>query len=640
MLAVCAPDDPAGVAVDFLEKVRAGSIDLKPGADTALSSNTAEEKRREIARRLQRTARDLDGGTLEAAEVKQDEDYAAVIVRKADGFDPTSLRVFAVAVVRRGGIWQPAPVLASFENSGAGHALALRKRLEALESWMLRQQVLDLQTIREQATERMRGEIRKQLTEDQLHEMQPTQVGRRFIEACGKRELPVILGLLGGLQPRLPDDWSSRLRFAENAMRAEDGHLTRPWRLLVSPQVLRAVVHQERTSMDGLVSLGCMDPAGIRPERPSTPRLEIIHLPIRRQAEGLWQVNPPPAFFMSGENAANETFDDEMDEELHARFPQALRSRIPAVRPTDLSEAARSLETALRSATPDPLFALAGLDGDSAAVRQGCAEILEHWQAMHEATTVRHLVFLGSHQVGSIGVTAFQFCSVTRPERMDVRLFHWLETDEGFEIALHGSAEEPKAGPIHEIKLWLDSRKEDWSRSWRDIALKNSVKLEKVGELEAPAEAEARATVEAWLEAARTGNPDAALAHTAWLADDRGSSLALTNLGYEINGIRKAGARTSITHVFRGKTWTAVAVRSRSGGKSTYPLYPIISTPAGPRLLVELDLFAKGNRGRDYLNNRALTRVAGFTTPEAAAELRQLFSDFKKTLDEPVKASE
>jgi hypothetical protein len=53
------PSDPGAVAIDFLEKVRSGKLNLHPGGDTALSPQTADGKKRKIAKTIERMARDL-----------------------------------------------------------------------------------------------------------------------------------------------------------------------------------------------------------------------------------------------------------------------------------------------------------------------------------------------------------------------------------------------------------------------------------------------------------------------------------------------------------------------------------------------------------------------------------------------------
>ena len=97
--AQAAPSDPGSAAIDFLEKVRLRKLNLEPGGDTALSPQTADSKKRKIAKSLERLARDLGSDPLEVGAVKLDEDFAAVLVRKVGGFDPHRLQVFPVALV-------------------------------------------------------------------------------------------------------------------------------------------------------------------------------------------------------------------------------------------------------------------------------------------------------------------------------------------------------------------------------------------------------------------------------------------------------------------------------------------------------------------------------------------------------------
>jgi len=223
MTAHAAPSDPGKVAIDFLEKVRQRKLDLEPGGDTALSAQTADEKKRQIARRLDRMASDLGSDPLEIGEVKLDENFAAVLIRKVGGFDPSRLQIFPVALVKRGAEWTAAPVPASFENAGAGYAIALRKRLESLENWMLREQVVDLEKLREQSAGRMRRKIEMNLPAKDLRSFNSKDVGERFLTACERKDQSTVLGLLGGLAAKLPDDWAARLNAAVAAAHLAGG---------------------------------------------------------------------------------------------------------------------------------------------------------------------------------------------------------------------------------------------------------------------------------------------------------------------------------------------------------------------------------------------------------------------------------
>ncbi|HEX7261039.1 MAG TPA: hypothetical protein VF258_04435, partial [Luteolibacter sp.] len=261
VIAHAAPSDPGKTAIDFLEKVRSRKINLEPGGDTALSPQTAAEKKRQISRRLDRLARDLGSDPLEVGAVKLDENYAAVLVRKVGGIDPSRLQVFSVALVKRGAEWAAAPVPGSFENAGTSHVITLRKRLELLENWMLQEQVADLEKLRAQSAEQMRRKIETGLTAPDLRSLNAEQVGERFLTACERKDLACVLGLLGGLAAEWPDDWSTRLKAANLAL-GPGADPAYPWRLLTAPEVLRVLVHHEEQPARGLISIGCLDPAG------------------------------------------------------------------------------------------------------------------------------------------------------------------------------------------------------------------------------------------------------------------------------------------------------------------------------------------------------------------------------------------
>ena len=76
-----------------------------------------------------------------------------------------------------------------------------------------------------------------------------------------------------------------------------------------------------------------------------------------------------------------------------------------------------------------------------------------------------------------------------------------------------------------------------------------------------------------------------------------------------------------------------MGVKIDQEGKSTFPLYPVIQTALGPRIVIEIDLFAAGNRGRDYLNRMAFERLQKFSSTAAASELRELFSEHQTAVE-------
>ncbi|MES2924886.1 MAG: hypothetical protein V4819_25245 [Verrucomicrobiota bacterium] len=625
MTAHAAPSDPGKVAIDFLEKVRQRKLDLEPGGDTALSAQTADEKKRQIAHRLDRMASDLGSDPLEIGEVRMDENFAAVLIRKVGGFDPSRLQVFPVALVKRGAEWTAAPVPASFENAGTGYAIALRKRLELLENWMLREQVVDLEKLREQSAGRMRRKIEVSLPAKELRSFSSKEVGERFVAACERKDQSTVLGLLGGLSAKLPEDWAARLKAVDQTF-AAGSTAPRPWRLLTSPDVIRVLVHHEEVDDSGLISIGCLDPAGTG-NGFSSPRLETIECDLTKGPDGLWQINLPASFLQESDEPTDEP-DESLDSEHLDAFPEKWTQAHPPVSQPEAELARQALVRALGDGDLKSLLAISQLGGSPEQARKACLEAAQLWWTVHDPTAVRHAMPLAFKADGTAAVGIFQFFSTRDPDLLDVRTVYFEKSAAGWLWT-----PEPTALTREKFQVWVDSESRRWPDQWQQTLLGDSPLLAKIDGLAAPTKEDARKTVEAWLDATRHGDVTTALPLIARLNDPKSGSTALQNLGYEIIGYRRSKEVPVITGIYQGATWTTVGVKVDQDGKPSYPLFPVIQTDRGPRIVIEIDLFASGNRGREYLNRMALDRLQKSSSAATAAELRGLFTEHQASVE-------
>lgn len=620
--ALAAPSDPGETAVHFLEKVRTKNLNLEPGADTALSPQTSEKKRKEIARRLERMARDLGNDPLEVGAVKLDGDLAAVIVRKIGGFDPSRLQVFPVALVKRGADWAAAPVPASFENSGIGYAATLRQRLSTLEEWMLHERVADLENLREQSAARMRRKIEENLPAATLRRFTSQEAAGRFLSACESRKLPEILGLLGGLAEHLPDDWALRLRAADTAV-ATNSQVSRPWRLLIAPEVLRVLVyHEEDEEAEGnsaLVSIACLDPAG-NPPQSTSPKVELVHLALSRTPDGFWRIDPPPAFLL-GASGQDDDPGEDLDTDLLDLFPAKLMLKHPVSPEPTARQAKEALLAALANDRPSSWTRLIQIQGDPADARGAYARAAQIWWESRNPASARRAIPLAFHEDGDRAVAACQFFDSHNPDRLDLRFLFFEKTPMGWLWNPFPSDDTRNAS-----QEWTDLQTKRWQDDWQETFLTDCPKLEKLPDAGAPTGEDSRKLIESWLQATRTGDVMAALRLTTRLDTPDSTATLLRNLGYEMTGARRNDNAIPITGIHRGEIWTAVGTQTVTDGRPSFPLYPVIATSAGPRILLEIDLMASGNRSRDFLNKTTLERLRKSSAP-AADELKRLFSE-------------
>jgi len=615
--ALATPGDPGETAVHFLEKIRSHTLNLDPGGDTALAPQTSAPKRQEIARRLARLSRDLGHDPLEVGAIQLDDDLAAVLVRQIGGFDPGKLQVFPVGLVRRGAQWIATPVPASFENSGIGYARELRQRLAHLQDWMLCEQARDLERLRNQADERLRGQIAASLPLATLRAFTPSQAAARFLNACAQRNLAEILGLLGGLSTSLPDDWPLRLTAANAAMRAAAA-VKPPWRLLISPDVLRAIVHHQKDGDTAQVSLACLDPASDK-ARSALPRVELVHLELAKSPDGLWRIDLP-GNFLQDRKIPDDATDETLDADLLNAFPVQLAGQHPPVPQASAALALQVLLATLQQGSPSALIRCIQLDGDPAAARATCARAIQFRGSLREPSTVHSALPLAWHDAGEVAAAACQCFAARTPDRLNLKILYFEKSATGWYWA-----PQPKPETVTALRDWTDLQSQRWPDQWQQAFLTDCLQLATVPAAAAPTDDQARQVVESWLQATRAGDVMAALRLTARLNTPESNPTLLRNLGYEMAGARRNTQPPSLVDIHQAGIWTAVGTRTDPDGKPSFPLYPVVLTPAGPRILLEIDLVASANRSRDFLNQTALERLRQ-ASPAAADALNTLLA--------------
>jgi hypothetical protein len=263
--------------------------------------------------------------------------------------------------------------------------------------------------------------------------------------------------------------------------------------------------------------------------------------------------------------------------------------------------------------------------GEPEQVRESCAAASRIWWQTRSTSHPRKPIPLAFHESGESAVSVSQFFDPRNPEKLDLRSLYFHKTAMGWLWS-------PSPGDemIKSLQDWVDDQERKWDEGWQDELLVEAIETDRLQASTAPDEAAARKVVESWLEAIRTGDISAALAHTASLKSaDSGQNL-LRNLGYELGGVQRMIRPATITGSRRGSYWTTVSTRNDFEDKPGFPFYPVISTPAGPRILLEVDLLASGNRSRDYLNKTSLNRLRK-THADAAGELEESFAAHQKS---------
>jgi hypothetical protein len=618
-----AAQSPSEAAMTWLREVAAGTAEEKPGEHSALSPEATEQDVEDIRSRLGELRKSLRPSDLRVVADKQDGDLAAVVVSQVTDFDATTVQIHAVGLVKSADQWLPAPLPSSFNGTGLSFRPGFLQRARDLENWMLLARTEQLVRLKNDAFALLNEEMRKFKTPAELHEATPEKLAGDFIAAVQARDLPAALSLLGGLEDPRPADWDDIYKVTSRILKKKE--LTHPrWRLLGAPEAVRAIVAAESGIDEPLVTIVALDPAA---NFRLTPRPRAVDLPFIRSKAGTWRIRLTHDLMAPETRRASpglEAEDEQIDEAFLEKFPLELAESLGTVREKTAREAAEQLLAALRAPSLAPLCARMDLNTTPATALNAMSAAARLWQRVHLPFAESVPVLLEVHETGDDAWALVQmFSGRDSGTPLIESLFFkrtaggWL-ANPGFSgaSALPYTSDEAMVSKL--LEPTLAARDAEW---WGGM-------LNRVGGIaadSAPPEDDARRVVEESRKAVADGDVRRFFSLAACLDDERGPRDMLKACSNDFTG--REGGEILVTH--RSGRWAAASLRvpSREGDDSvdSYPLVLVIATPAGPRVLPELDLYDPPTRRREILNRAVMDRVATRLPDDARAELEIIY---------------
>lgn len=602
MLGASAVQGPAESALDYAKKLGVENIDLAPNVDTAIISEISPKKREWILSRLQRLAADIKGEDIEIGSTRVEGSLAGVILRIVNREDPLQVQVLSLAMVQEDDTWRAAPVPASFEHTVVAYSRSSRSVAKQLELWLAREQAVEFERLRQSAGALLRKSLARTLSPETIRAWSAGQFVTEFAAACDRRDTSRLLAMLGGLSETLPHDWPEIVASVRNAVSSPvDGLDT--WSLLTSPAVLRIPVwNGDDASREISLRMLFLDPRA----EDSVFIAEKI-LTINTDANELWVVEV-------SESDPVILGEDEIERVLasHHSLKYPLRPQVSAEMLKSKFLASLGSSESLGS------FAeLIYREGDSIAKIDGYVQAAAiHWEIINPAKPVIPIE-LDFHQEADHAYLAMQWLSLGKL-LYSPRIFHFQKTPVGWlwdaTPAITTSASSAK---------WAAKNEKAWRDSFLDLAVRNCATPDI--SLPSPDASDASALVEEWLRALASANWQKALSLCAQLGTVQSPTLLLRNLGYECKSIRAGGMLPSCYTQERGKMVTLVATRAVGESLVVQSFLPVISTPRGPRILIEIDLGDSSRPGRAFLNRNAIDRLST-VHPTVAEEIKGMLS--------------
>jgi len=615
---------PSDAALAWLREVASGKAEAKPSAGTALSPETSEDDVKAIRSRLTRLRQSLRPEDLRAVADKQDGDLAAVLVSQITNFDANSVQIHAVGLVKNGDGWLPAPLPSSFNSTGMSFRPGFLQRAKSLEEWMLRGRTEQLVRLKDDAFALLTEEMRKFRTPDQLHEETPEKLATDFLAALKKRDLPAVLALMGGLEEPRPADWEETFQVVSRTLRKKE--ITHPdWRLLAAPEAVRVIVMTEEDANEPLVSIVALDP-GVKFE--ARPRARAVHLPfVRSLKSGTWRIRLTHELLSPTTRPTSpgrEAEDDSGDAEMVAKFPAKLHEAIAPVPSESAQAAAKALVSALCKPSLEDLCSHLDLEAAPETAVDAMERAAQLWQRIHKPLDGAAPVLLEVHESGDDACALVQMFSGRSPAEAMIEAIFLQRKDKGWlaNPGFSGASALPYAKDGDGIGKWLAPALRARDGEWWEGSLTS---IGGIAADSAPSEEEARKVVEEARRALAAGDAQRVFELSACFDDKDGTKRLLRNTGYDFM-TRQAG---EILGVHRAGRWAAVSLRvppaTEDDSADSYPLVVLAATPAGPRILPELDLYDPLTRSRGFLNKDVWARIDARLPEGARGELESIY---------------
>lgn len=604
--------------------------------DSMLSAHTGEIRRSVISQRLGRVGRYLRDNhyELEVTDEKRDGDLAAVILTAVSRHDPLEVDVFALGLREKKDVrWRVAPVPGSFDNVDLGYDEALEKRAEVLELWMGAERLVRLRALHEEVLGALRERMNGAVPRARIEGAGPVQLVTAFVEACREGDLPAAMVLLGQFEGELTEEDRRLQRVISRGLQGLDrrGY----WHLLTSPDVVRVAVQEDGgDDLDAEVLLLIFDPDRGKPV--SLVRFVLLYAGKR------WTIELPNGLRLA--DADRVTFqrallreqDYDEDNEFRNKFEKQFEEQHEPSRAATLKEAGVRIGKILKEGSLGDFFRFVHRSEDlSGSERRTAYRYLgafwNEFQKNSKAASDGKLLEVIEH--GDAGVLVFQLISTAQNERLSLTPLVLIRDENGWAISPgvttggnYAKLDEGKRGRQGEVRRRFEEQKDELTRKATTELLSHFVEA-RAQEGKVVGEREAGQLVRKFRNLLREGKLLESFECGSLLDPEEGVWEALKAMSYEYRGARQSSTPDREIQVKGGKAWAAVTLRVDSGPglEPNYPMYLVVATTEGPRIVVDVGLRLATNKGREVLNKRVWERIDAHLEEQESALVRTLF---------------
>jgi len=618
-------------AVSYMKLLTEGKYEL--AENTALSPHCELSRRKEIRDQLEFYSQTSlrNGDIFHLEEKKSAGAFTAILLRSENPLTPLSTSIHAIAMLKRNNLWLPAPLPGSFSNTDYGYDLEVEKNVRLLEQWMAKEKIKRETKARESAASKLLREIKNQEAKIDLKDAPPEKVVMKLIEALRAKNLTQALAIMGIATGGLHEPLETSVSTVSRGLSIDDQD--NEWSLVTNRSIIAQVMQVDNTKNE--VAIGFWDPQARTEEK-------ILYFPVSKSNGKTFA--PLSAILKVALLSENERRQQRWrhrrssETELRKKLASVIFKNKKAVSHPDSEKLLTAVLEHSKTRDFTKFVSLLPTETDYFAQEDNQKRTLEElgllWKnlILMETNPLHRLNVLEDK---SIAMAPLQFARTSRPgEFVTVRIWmtkqdnNWYLLPEQILSEFGGKEAQLKMQKL--IKQLQSIQKEQQENQSRALMAKVAIftpSHEKV----APSDAEAKKLLTSFRQLLRKKDTASALACCAVLeGTERTQTLKIFD--YAIRGAADHSDTDEILGLTKAGKWMGVSMRtvSKSSGVDDYPLYLIINTDKGSRILLDIDLRHATNRGRELLNARAWKKLESVVPKASLTEIKSLFKTHKK----------
>ncbi len=618
---------------------------------------------------------------LSAGLEKIEGDLAAVLIQARPANSPDLATVITLGLKLEEAGWKVASNEGTFENAGLGFGKEIRERREGLEHWMASERVSAIAALRERELKKFNEALAHSVDPDLLKTGEASEALQYFLNAAEDGRVNEVLVWMGLLERDEFSDreWDREIRVARLGMKGHDAR--KAWRILTSGSVMKVIMEGDGDEEDATYMVSFLSSFEVEPDNNTrTP----IRFHLIKTTKG-WRIQLPAFFSHADEGSSShraahrEEFNWE-DRELSKEMGRVFEEQHEPIRDTSpevvmngivdelkgsnltgyLRRIYREIETEeveqaedeeaeellepdldeLKELPPAARFRLRGKDDVSAFDERRIGryqEAVVWWGSAYDDEQRANVVLKKVYRKEGLALGLIMVEPAVgswEPKFVNV----WMASEEtgwavipGMERPMENSYDqslaEVRKALWKEMKSDLVKMEESYlAELWKKVGL-----IDPAGS--AVSEEDGRQVVIDWRQMLVNGSMMQLLEKSAIRKMPEKPSLLLRDLGFVRAGAAAAAEPDRIIASeavgrFRG---FSLMVDEGRGLEMSCPLILVVSTNAGPRVLVDAEIFLETNKAKRMRNEEILDTIEAEMGKEDFVSLKELVAWHEKT---------